>query len=104
MQKDSQPEDRTNILLLHCLQRCTERNCEIWIQSIAMAFTHNPGKMAQRWQGERKLFIKLLVEESKLSKKHEMEKEGTEKIGSEKLPIVYRVKGEMELRRFGMQG
>lgn len=49
------------------------------------------------------LFIKLLVAESKLSKKDEMEKEGTEKIGSEKLPIVFRVKGRMELRRFRMQ-
>lgn len=54
--------------------------------------------------GGRKLFIKLLVEVSKLSKKHEMEKEGTEKIGSEKLPIVYRMKGKMELRRLGTQG
>lgn len=51
----------------------------------------------------RKLFINLLVAESKLSKKDEMEKEGTEKIGSEKLPIVYRVKGRMELRTFGIQ-
>lgn len=47
----------------------------------------------------RKLFINLLVAESKLSKKDEMEK----KIGSEKLPIVYRVKGRMELRTFGIQ-
>lgn len=40
---------------------------------------------------------------SEKKKKDEMEKKGTEKIGSEKLPIVYRVKGILELRRFGMQ-
>lgn len=59
--------------------------------------------MAQWWQGERKLFIKLLVAKSKLSKKDKTAKEGTEKIGSEKLPMVYMVKGKMEPRRIGMQ-
>lgn len=59
------------------------------------------GDVARR--GGRGLFIKLLVAESKPSQNDEMEKEGTEKIGSEKLPIMCRVKGKMELKRFGMQ-